>query len=58
MDVWDLPVLEDGMELKHGLLDNVGLGIKAMAGFPTLHTIPHTFKIDFAKVRIFNMDSQ
>jgi len=48
----------DGLELVKGLCDGVQLGIKAMAGFPSLETLPYTAKIDQHGVNVFNSESK
>ncbi|KAK7056414.1 exonuclease II Exo2 [Paramarasmius palmivorus] len=40
MEVFDLPTL-DGLHLVPGLRDGVSLGKNALAGFPSLNTLPH-----------------
>ena len=41
MEPFDLPTL-DGLHLIEGLCDGVFLGAKALAGFPSLQTLPHS----------------
>lgn len=57
VNVFDLPTLE-GLEIIVGLCDGVKLGTRALAGFPSLKTIPHTAKLEFHGVNVFQMDSR
>jgi 5'-3' exoribonuclease 1 len=41
MESFDLPTL-DGLHLVPGPCDGVLTGAEALAGFPSLHTLPHT----------------
>lgn len=52
-----LPALE-GLRLVQGLLDGVGLGVHAMAGFPSLDTLPHTAQLLHHSVNVFQADSR
>ncbi|KAG8777800.1 hypothetical protein FRC15_011110 [Serendipita sp. 397] len=54
---FNLPTL-DGLHLVKGLLDGVGLGIHAMAGFPSLDTVPHTAQLLHHSVNVFQQDSR
>ncbi|ORX38527.1 putative exonuclease [Kockovaella imperatae] len=53
-----LPTLTDGVDLILGLLDGVHLGASALAGFPSLHTIPHHGTLGFHAVNVFQSDSR
>ena len=57
MEAFDLPTL-DGLHLIPGLCDGVGLGVKAMAGFPSLHTLPHTASIGHHGVNVHGAESR
>lgn len=54
---FQLPTL-DGLHLVKGLCDGVGLGVRALAGFPSIKTLPHFGHLDFHGVNIFNSDSK
>ncbi|KAG8833381.1 hypothetical protein FRC17_010777 [Serendipita sp. 399] len=54
---FNLPTL-DGLHLVKGLLEGVGLGIHAMAGFPSLDTVPHTSQLLHHSVNVFQQDSR
>ena len=56
-NIFDLPVM-DGLEVHVGLVDGVKLGISALAGFPSLQTIPHHGALDFHGVNVFQQDSR
>jgi len=53
-----LPTLGDGVDLILGLLDGVHLGASALAGFPTLETLPHQGTLGFHNVNVFQSDSR
>ncbi|WVQ68061.1 uncharacterized protein L199_006267 [Kwoniella botswanensis] len=53
-----LPTLGDGIELILGLLDGVHLGAKALAGFPSLQTLPHQGTLGYHGVNVFQSDSR
>lgn len=54
---FNLPTL-DGLHLVKGLLDGVGLGVHAMAGFPSLDTLPHDAQLLHHSVNVFQQDSR
>jgi 5'-3' exoribonuclease 1 len=54
---FNLPTL-DGLHLVKGLLDGVGLGVHAMAGFPSLDNLPHTAQLLYHSVNVFKADSR
>ncbi|CAG7851990.1 5'-3' exoribonuclease 1; AltName: Full=Exonuclease 2; AltName: Full=Exonuclease II; Short=Exo II; AltName: Full=p140 [Serendipita indica DSM 11827] len=54
---FNLPTL-DGLHLVKGLLEGVGLGVHAMAGFPSLDTLPHTAQLIHHSVNVFQADSR
>ena len=55
---FELPTLGDGVDLIKGLLDGVHLGAKALAGFPSLDTLPHTGSLGYHGVNVFQSDSR
>lgn len=57
MEPFDLPTL-DGLHLVPGLCDGVFLGAEALAGFPSLKTLPHTSVLDFHGVNVHNSESK
>lgn len=57
MEEFYLPKL-DGLNLLKGLCEGVKLGIKAMAGFPSLETIPHSGELKHHGVNVFNSESK
>lgn len=56
-NIFELPTLE-GLEIIVGLCDGVKLGKDALAGFPSLETLPHTAQLGFHGVNVFQMDSR
>ncbi|KAG9314777.1 hypothetical protein JVU11DRAFT_3860 [Chiua virens] len=57
MEPFDLPTL-DGLHLVPGLCDGVYLGAKALAGFPSLDTLPHTATLGVHGVNVHGSDSR
>jgi 5'-3' exoribonuclease 1 len=57
MAPFDLPTL-DGLHLVDGLRDGVVLGVEALAGFPSLNTLPHSAGIDFHGVNVHGSESR
>jgi 5'-3' exoribonuclease 1 len=57
MEPFDLPTL-DGLHLVEGLCDGVQLGVEALAGFPSLHTLPHTAQLEHHGVNVFQAESK
>ena len=57
MNIYDLPTME-GLEVHVGLVDDVKLGVSALAGFPSLKTIPFYAALDFHGVNVFQQDSR
>ena len=55
---FNLPALGDGIELILGLLDGAHLGAKALAGFPSLKTLPHQGTLGYHGVNVFQSDSR
>lgn len=52
-----LPTL-DGLHLVEGLCDGVFLGIDALAGFPSLKTLPYMAMLGYHGVNVFQSDSR
>lgn len=57
MEPFDLPTL-DGLHLVPGLCEGVALGAEALAGFPSLHTLPHTATLGHHGVNIHGSESR
>ncbi|KAK0205111.1 exonuclease II [Desarmillaria ectypa] len=57
MEPFDLPTL-DGLRLVDGLLEGVSLGVDALAGFPSLKTLPHTSVLGFHGVNVHGSESR
>jgi 5'-3' exoribonuclease 1 len=57
MEPFDLPTL-DGLHLIDGLCDGVFLGAAALAGFPSLKTLPHTAVLGFHGVNVHGTESR
>ena len=57
MEPFDLPTL-DGLHLVEGLCDGVFLGSSALAGFPSLKTLPHTAQLGYHGVNVFQSESK
>lgn len=57
MEPFDLPTL-DGLHLIPGLCDGVLTGASALAGFPSLHTLPHTALLGFHGVNVHGSESR
>ena len=56
-NIFDLPTME-GLEYHVGLMPGALLGAKALAGFPSLKTLPFTARLDFHQVNVFQQDSK
>lgn len=56
-NIFDLPTME-GLDIYVGLMNGVKLGQAALAGFPSLKTLPHTGNLSFHGVNIFQQDSR
>lgn len=52
-----LPIL-DGLHLVKGLCDGVGLGVNALAGFPSVNTLPHYGRLGYHGVNVFQAESK
>lgn len=57
MEPFNLPTL-DGLYLVPGLCDGVFLGAEALAGFPTLQTLPHTATLGYHGVNVHGSESK
>jgi 5'-3' exoribonuclease 1 len=56
-NIFELPTME-GLDVYVGLVEGVKLGAAALAGFPSLHTLPHTGQLGFHGVSIFQQESR
>ncbi|KAL8953774.1 MAG: hypothetical protein Q9222_000391 [Ikaeria aurantiellina] len=56
-NIFDLPTM-DGLDFHVGLVSGVKLGEDALAGFPSLKTLPHTGTLGFHGVNVFQQDSR
>ncbi|PGH11923.1 hypothetical protein AJ79_04615 [Helicocarpus griseus UAMH5409] len=56
-NVFDLPTM-DGLEPFVGLVEGVKLGSEALAGFPSLKTLPHHGQLGFHGVSVFQQESR
>lgn len=56
-NIFELPTM-DGLEVYVGLVDGVKLGDAALAGFPSLRTLPHTGQLGFHGVSVFQQESR
>ena len=56
-NIYDLPTM-DGLDVHVGLMDGVKLGVSALAGFPSLHTIPNSGSLSFHGVSVFQQESR
>ena len=56
-NIFDLPTM-DGLEPFIGLVDGVKLGESALAGFPSLKTLPHAGQLGFHGINVFQQDSR
>lgn len=57
MEPFDLPTL-DGLHLIEGLCDGVRIGADALAGFPSLQTLPHTASLGHHGVNVHGSESR
>jgi 5'-3' exoribonuclease 1 len=57
MEPFDLPTL-DGLHLIEGLCEGVSLSTEALAGFPSLNTLPHTAQLGFHGVNVHGAESR
>jgi 5'-3' exoribonuclease 1 len=56
-EAFDLPTLT-GLKLVKGLSEGVLLGKDAIAGFPSLHTLPHSASLGYQSVCVFQQASR
>ncbi|KAI0129393.1 exoribonuclease 1 [Hypoxylon sp. NC0597] len=56
-NIFDLPTTE-GLDLYVGLLEGTKLGIDALAGFPSLATLPYNANLGFHGVNVFQQESR
>lgn len=56
-NIFDLPTIE-GLEYHVGLMEGVKLGDSALAGFPSLSTIPYNATLGFHGVNVFQSESR
>jgi 5'-3' exoribonuclease 1 len=56
-NIFELPTME-GLEVYVGLMDGVKLGEAALAGFPSVRTLPTTGQLGFHGVNVFQQDSR
>ncbi|KAI0016208.1 exoribonuclease 1 [Xylariomycetidae sp. FL0641] len=56
-NIFDLPTTE-GLELYVGLLEGAKLGVDALAGFPSLATLPYNAALGFHGVNVFQQESR
>ena len=56
-NIFDLPTM-DGLDVYVGLMDGVKLGVSALAGFPSLKTLPQHGALGFHAVNVFQQDSR
>lgn len=57
-EVFHLPTLDGGLSFRNHLLDGVQLGKDALAGFPSLDTVPHKGELRFHNVNVFQQESK
>lgn len=56
-NIFDLPPVE-GLEYRAGLTEGALLNVEALAGFPSLATLPYTASLGFHGVNVFQQDSR
>jgi 5'-3' exoribonuclease 1 len=56
-NIFDLPTIE-GLDYHVGLMEGVKLGASALAGFPSLATLPYNAALGFHGVNVFQQDSR
>ncbi|KAF2483293.1 XRN 5'-3' exonuclease N-terminus-domain-containing protein [Neohortaea acidophila] len=56
-NIFELPTME-GLDVYVGLVEGVKLREAALAGFPTLHSLPFTGQLGFHGVSVFQQDSR
>ncbi len=57
VNIFDLPTM-DGLDVYVGLMEGVKLGEAALAGFPSLKTLPQAGVLGFQSVNVFQQDSR
>ncbi|KAI9781935.1 MAG: hypothetical protein M1835_004143 [Candelina submexicana] len=57
VNIFDLPTM-DGLDVYVGLMKGVKLGEAALAGFPSLKTLPQAGVLGFQSVNVFQQDSR
>lgn len=55
---YNLPTLKDGIDLVLGLMDGVHLGASALAGFPSIATLPNQGSLGYHHVNVFQQESK
>jgi 5'-3' exoribonuclease 1 len=58
MEPYTLPELGDGIELITGLIDGVAIGAGALAGFPSMKTLPHHAQLNHHAINVHGQDSR
>lgn len=56
-NIFDLPATE-GLDYRVGLMDGALLNVSALAGFPSLATLPYTATLGFHGVNVFQQESR
>ncbi|KAK5137759.1 hypothetical protein LTR08_007331 [Meristemomyces frigidus] len=56
-NIFDLPTM-DGLDYHVGLIQGVKIGSSALAGFPSMMTLPHVGTLGFHGVNVFQQDSK
>ena len=56
-NIFDLPTME-GLDVYVGLVDGVKLGKSALAGFPSVDTLPYNGSLGFHGVNVFQQESR
>lgn len=56
-NIFDLPPT-DGLSYRQGLMEGAMLNVSALAGFPSLATLPYTATLGFHGVNVFQQDSR
>lgn len=57
LNVFELPTLE-GLDIIVGLCEGANVGLKSLAGFPSLKVLKHTASLEFHGVNVFQQDSK
>lgn len=56
-NIFDLPTIE-GLDFHVGLMEGVKLGVSALAGFPSLSTLPYNATLGLHGVNVFSQESR